>query len=144
MKKQEINSYMTHILLVSPERDVFKELEPALAQNGYSIDWTDTGERALSKLGKEKFDLFITHEVLPDMSGRNLVEKVLFVNAMMDSVILSTLSHDDFHETYEGFGVLMQFPLIPGKKDAQALLEHLNRIAGIAGKLGSPEKGDRS
>jgi PleD family two-component response regulator len=134
---------MTHILLVSPERKIFKDLEPALVQDKFSIDWTDTGEKALSKFGEEKFDLFITHEVLPDMTGRNLVEKALFVNAMMNSVVLSPLSHDDFHDTYEGFGVLMQFPPVPGKKNAQALLEHLNRIAGIAGKLGSRKKGEQ-
>jgi hypothetical protein len=61
---------------------------------------------------------------------------------MMDSVVLSALPHKDFHEHYEGFGVLMQFPLMPGKEQAQNLQDHLNHIARIANGTGKA-KGDQ-
>ncbi|WP_457551896.1 response regulator [Desulfobacula sp.] len=125
---------MIHILLVSREKNIFKDFQTALLENEVTFDWTDSAQKALSKLSKEKFDLLITHEQLPDMAGRELVEKVLFKNAMINSVVLSALSHEDFHETYEGFGVLMQFPLVPGKEQAEKLLDHLNRIAQIASR----------
>ncbi|MBU8848506.1 MAG: response regulator [Desulfobacterales bacterium] len=127
-----------HILLVSREKSVFKKFEAEFPENKITAEWTDTAEKALSRLFKEKFDLFITDEQLPDMSGRDLVEKVLFKNAMMNSVVLSALSHKDFHEAYEGLGVLMQFPLVPGKKQVQDLLDHLNRIARIASRTSKP------
>lgn len=123
---------MTHILLVSPEKNIFTELETALSDNKITTEWTDTGQKALSRLSKEKFDLFITADQLVDMKGRELVEKVIFQNAMMNCVVLSDLDHDQFHEAYEGFGVLMQFPLIPDKQNVRDLLEHLNRIARIS------------
>lgn len=133
---------MTHVLLVSREKNVFKELEAAFSDIKITTDWTDSAQTALSMLSKEKFDLFITEEQLPDMTGRELIEKVLFKNAMMDSVVLSTLSHDDFHEAYEGLGVLMQFPVMPGKEQARDLLDHMDHIARIAARTSKP-KGER-
>ena len=85
-------------------------------------------------LSRGKFDLFITDEQLPDTTARDLIEKALFKDAMMNCVVLSTLSHNAFHEAYEGLGVLMQFPPEPGEKQARALLDHLDRIARIAGR----------
>jgi len=130
---------MIHVLLVSREKSIFKELETAFLENKITAEWTDTAQNALSMLSKKKFNLFITEEQLPDMTGRNLIEKVLFKNAMMDSVVLSALSHEDFHEAYEGLGVLMQFPLVPGKKQVKDLLDHLNLIAGIANRASKPK-----
>ena len=130
---------MTHVLLVSREKNVFKELEAAFSDFKITFDWTDSAQNALSKLSKEKFNLFITEEKLPDTTGRDLIEKVLFENAMMDSVVLSALSHDDFHEAYEGLGVLMQFPVMPGKEQARNLLDHIDRIARIASQTSKPK-----
>ncbi|MCK5099641.1 MAG: response regulator [Desulfobacteraceae bacterium] len=130
---------MIQVLLVSREKSVFKELETAFSENKITTKWTDSAQKALSMLSKEKFDLFITHEQLPDMTGRDLVEKVVFINAMMNSVVISVLPHKDFHEAYEGLGVLMQFPLEPGKEQVQDLLDHLNRIARIASQTSKPK-----
>jgi DNA-binding response OmpR family regulator len=130
---------MIHVLLVGQEKSIFKELEAAFADHKITSEWTDTAQKALSRLSGGNFDLFITHEKLPDMAGRDLIEKVLSENAMMNCVVLSALSHDEFHETYEGLGVLMQFPHTPGKKQVQNLLDHLNRIARIAGQTNSPK-----
>ena len=129
---------MIHILMVSKEKIVFKEIEAAFSINQITFDWTDTAQNALSMLSREKFDLFITHEQLPDTTGRNLIEKVLFQNAMMNCVVLSALPPKDFHEAYEGLGVLMQFPLNPGEKHVQTLLEHLNLITRIASRTSKP------
>jgi DNA-binding NtrC family response regulator len=130
---------MTHVLLVSQEKNNFSELETAFSKNNVTTEWTDTAQNALSKLSEEKFDLFITHEHLSDMTGRKLIENVLFKNAMMNCVVLSALDHKDFHEAYEGLGVLMQFPLVPGKEQAQNLLDHLSHIARISNQTSKPK-----
>ena len=130
---------MIHVLLVSREKNIFKELEAAFLKNNITAQWTDTAQKAISMLSKENFDVFITDEHLPDITGRELIEKILFKNAMMNSVVLSELSHKDFHETYEGLGVLMQFPPVPGKQQAQNLLDHLDRIAQITSRTSKPK-----
>ncbi|WP_300463993.1 hypothetical protein [Desulfobacula sp.] len=130
---------MTHVLLVSQKKNNFSELETAFSENNVTTEWTDTAQNALSKLSEENFDLFITHEHLSDMTGRKLIENVLFKNAMMNCVVLSALDHKAFHEAYEGLGVLMQFPLVPGKEQAQNLLDHLNHIARISNRTSKPK-----
>ena len=130
---------MIHVLLVSRKKNVFTELETAFSDNKITTEWTDTAQEALSRLSEKKIDLFITDEQLPDMTGRELIEKVLFKNAMMNCVVLSALTHDDFHEAYEGLGVLMQFPLVPGKEQAQSLLDHLNHLARISSRVSKPK-----
>ncbi|CCK79879.1 MULTISPECIES: response regulator [Desulfobacula] len=132
---------MIHILLVSREKNAFEKLETAFSDNKITTEWTDKGQEALSRLTEKKIDLFITEEQLPDMTGRELIEKVLFKNAMMNCVVLSELAHDEFHEAYEGLGVLMQFPLVPDKEHVQKLLDHLNLIAQIASRT-SKSKGE--
>lgn len=122
----------TRILLVSPEKKVFKAVEDCFSKHKISTDWTDTAAKALLKLLDENFDLIILHEQLQDMNGRQLVEKIITQNAMLNCVVLSKLSKEDFHETYEGLGVLMQFSLTPTQDDARALIDYMARIKMIS------------
>jgi DNA-binding NtrC family response regulator len=134
---------MVNILLVSQEKTVFKKVEAAFSKDKINTQWVDSAQKALSTLSNKKFDLFIISEDLSDMTGRQLIEKALFQDAMMNSVVLSQLSHKDFHEAYEGFGVLMQFPLEPEMQDVANLMDHLDRINKIAGKTNSV-KGEKN
>ncbi|MFA5902488.1 MAG: response regulator [Desulfobacula sp.] len=131
---------MNQILLVSPEKNHFKDLEPSFSENKIETQWTDTAKKALTLLAGQKFDLVITHEQLPDMTGKKLVENVITLNAMMNCVVLSALSKEDFHETYEGLGVLMQFSLTPGKDEVKKLQDHLDLIRRISDQV-KPLKG---
>ncbi|OGR14526.1 MAG: hypothetical protein A2277_14170 [Desulfobacterales bacterium RIFOXYA12_FULL_46_15] len=133
---------MNQILLVNPEKEIFKTLELSFSENGFTTQWTGTAENALHLIAKKKFDLVILHEQLPDMTGRKLVEAVINLNAMMNCIVISALSKEEFHEVYEGLGVLMQFPLLPGKADAQRLFDHLARISRISNQI-QGVKGDR-
>ena len=128
---------MINILLVSQEKTVFKKVEAAFSKDKINTQWVDSAQKALSTLSNKKFDLFIISEDLSDMTGRQLIEKALFQDAMMNSVVLSQLSHKDFHEAYEGLGVLMQFPLEPEVQNVENLMDHLDRINKIAGETTS-------
>jgi DNA-binding NtrC family response regulator len=122
---------MITILLASKDKSIFQELEALFSDKKISCDWTDSAQNTISALTNKKYDLLIISEDLPDMSGRQLIEEALFKNAMMNSVVLSKLPHKDFHDAYEGMGVLMQIPLNPEKKDAQNILDHINKIEQI-------------
>lgn len=125
---------MTYILLVSRKKDVFKALESVFTENKMPFEWADTAQDAVELLAEKNITLVITEEILPDMAGRKLVETIIFKNPMIDCVVLSALTHDQFHEAYEGLGVLMQFPLEPDKASVLKLLDHMNRIALISGR----------
>ncbi len=136
-KNKGANPNMAQILLVSPEKSKLKDLESSLPEYRIDAQWTGTAENALRLLAGQEFDLVITHEQLPDMTGKKLVENIITFNAMLNCVVMSSLSKEEFHEAYEGLGVLMQFPLTPGKEEIGKLLDHLDRIQKISDRVKS-------
>jgi hypothetical protein len=96
------------------------------------IEWIDTGKNLLKRLSPplvdKKIGLVIVDGTLPGETARNLVEQVVMQSPMTNCVATSALSPEEFHEAFEGLGVLMQLPLKPGPQDAQTLVTHLNKI----------------
>ncbi len=67
---------------------------------------------------------------LPDTDPLGLVQKLLMVNAMVNTAVISPLTEEEFHEASEGLGVLSRLPVEPGPSDAADLLHKLRRILG--------------
>ena len=79
-------------------------------------------------LAARAIELVVIDEDLADIKGvelaRMLAEKHPFVNCML----VSSLPADEFHETTEGLGVLMQLPSPPEMDAASSVLSHLSEI----------------
>jgi hypothetical protein len=71
----------------------------------------------------------IIDENLPDMSGLDLVRRLLPINAMINTVMISKLPPETFHEASEGLGILSQLPPMPTPSDASAILARLKRMS---------------
>ena len=123
---------MASILLAYRDKTPFSQMIDAFESNGYKVDTVDSGKSALAEIERGSHRLLIADEELPDMSGKALLEKTVAQNPIMDCVAVSTLSEGDFHEAFEGMGVLMQFPPEPGKTDVQKLMAHLDKIASLS------------
>jgi DNA-binding response OmpR family regulator len=119
---------MIYALMAGRDKRVFSEIETILIDNKIIIQWCDSGNAVLSRLLEKANNLVIVDENLPDMKGRTFVEKLVMKNPMAHCVVASSLSKKNFHDVYEGLGVLMQFPVLPGKKDAHELIKHLQLI----------------
>ena len=116
---------MISAILVSKDTDFFKGLEPEFNANQINFTAKTSGEAALEKL---PVDLLILDENLPDMDGKAFIEAVIAKSPMTNCVIASPRSKKDFHDTYEGYGILMQFPAWPDSEQAKKLISHLNKI----------------
>jgi hypothetical protein len=68
---------------------------------------------------------------LPDTAPLDLVQKLLMVNAMVNTALVSSLSDEEFHEVSDGLGVLGRLPNKPGMSDAGGLLHKLRTVLGI-------------
>jgi DNA-binding response OmpR family regulator len=73
-------------------------------------------------------NLVIIDSGLPDTAPLDLVQKLLLVNAMVNTAVMSPLSDEEFHEASEGLGVLGRVPEEPGRKDAADLLGKLKTL----------------
>jgi CheY-like chemotaxis protein len=123
---------MIKLLLVTSDKAVFSDFSLELMKrNGVSTAWAESGKDALSRVSAQRFDLVITDEKLSDMTGLVFAEKLVMLNPMVYCAAVSALSEEAFHEASEGLGVLAKLPPLPGKMEAQTLLEQLLRIKGM-------------
>ncbi len=75
--------------------------------------------------------LVVVDSDLPDTDPLGLVQKLLMVNAMVNTAVISPLAEEQFHEASEGLGVLSRLPVEPGHSDAADLLHKLRRVLGL-------------
>ena len=69
--------------------------------------------------------LIIVDQQVGAFSGLDLVRRLIKVNAFLNTVVLSTMSHEDFHLHTEGLGILAKLSILPGEKEADRVFELL-------------------
>ena len=92
-----------------------------------------SGAEALETAEASAPHLVIIDTGLPDYEPLELVQKLLMVNAMVNTAVVSPLSEEEFHEASEGLGVLARLPGEPGETDAADLLDKLRMVLGVTG-----------
>jgi len=123
---------MCKIVIVTSRKDDFGKFGKALetAEKDISLQWVRSGSDALAVASEISPDLLIADEILDDMEGLTLIRKLLGINAMINTALVSRLSSSEFHEATEGLGILSNLPIVPGKADAQAILTRLAEVVG--------------
>jgi DNA-binding response OmpR family regulator len=128
---------MTHrILMVTSDPKRLAEFANCLtASHEIHVAWADSGAAALSDVRQHPPLGVIVDEDLPDMPGLELVRRLLPINAMINTAVISSLPEAAFHETSEGLGILAQLPPVPTEPQARDLLARLKRMR-VATALG--------
>ena len=122
---------MIKLLIVSPDKHAFLDLTSFLKKKvKIDISWAETGQIALNMVNNNPFDLAIADDQLPDITGLGFIQKLVSINPMINSALVSKLSPDQFHEQTEGLGILAQLPKKPDETNAEELLEQLKKIIG--------------
>lgn len=85
------HSFMSreHILIVEDERAVARSLQYALEQEGYSVSWADTGQRALECVAAHEPGLILLDIRLPDMSGFDVCKRIRAAGKRQPILILT-------------------------------------------------------
>ncbi len=131
MTNDTLSTAINHIILAGPEETVFSSITSLLETPMARVCFADSGEQVLLNFDHEETTLLIIDDDLQDMSARRLIETVIMKNPMIHCVVISALNRDDFHDRYEGLGVLMQFSKTPSKDDVKALMEQIERICRL-------------
>ncbi len=104
----------------------------ALASNPeVNLQRVSTGAEALEAARTSAPHLVIIDTDLPDTAPVDLVQKLLMVNALVNTAVVSPLSDEEFHEASEGLGILSRLPIEPGRSAAEVLLSKLRRVLGV-------------
>ncbi len=67
---------MKKILIVDDEKDVLISVRSFVESLGYKAKTSGSGKSALTTLKKEKFDLVLLDILMPNMSGKIVLEKI--------------------------------------------------------------------
>jgi DNA-binding response OmpR family regulator len=121
---------MHRILIVTPDRNSLSAFAEALEESQeVQVAWAESGQAAIADVMRHPPLGAIIDEDLLDMPGLDLVRRLLPINAMMNTVVMSDLSAEAFHEACEGLGILAQLPPKPSSEDARTILARLKRMA---------------
>ena len=103
----------------------------ALASNPeVQLTYALSGAEALEAVRTSVPHLVIIDSRLPDTGSLDLIQKLLMVNAMVNTAVVSPLSEEEFHEASEGLGILGRVPEEPGRSAAADLLGKLKMVLG--------------
>jgi DNA-binding NarL/FixJ family response regulator len=124
---------MLRIVFATPRAQAMQAFTNALAANQeVDLKYAVSGAEALEAARTSGPHLVIIDSDLPDTAPLDLVQKLLKVNAMVNTAVVSPLSEEEFHEASEGLGVLGRLPGNPGASDAADLLGKLKVVLGVS------------
>ncbi len=120
---------MIDIILATSRPEAMQAFAKALSSDQeVHLKWMNSGTEALAMVSASSVQLVVIDSDLPDTDPLGLVQKLLIVNAMVNTAVISPLSDEEFHEKSEGLGVLGRLPVEPGSSDAADLLHKLRRV----------------
>jgi DNA-binding NarL/FixJ family response regulator len=123
---------MLRIVLATNRPKALQAFAAALSSNPeVNLQRVISGAEALEAARTTAPQLVIIDADLPDTAPLDLVQKLLLVNAMVNTAVLSPLSDDEFHEASEGLGILGRLPNDPGMSDADEVLHKLRAVLGV-------------
>ena len=126
---------MRSILIVTPQNDLWKPFVDALQMTIPAADITriETGLDALEVAHQLNPLAMVIDEQLADMTGVELVKRLLPINAMISTALASDHPEDVFHDETEGLGILMKLSLIPTSAEAGRFAKCLKQVTGAIG-----------
>lgn len=121
------------ILIVTPDRSSLSAFARYLEESReVQVAWAPTGEAAIAAVRQHPPLGVIVDENLLDMPGLDLVRRLLPINALINTVLISDMPPDRFHEAGEGLGIMAQLPPGPTPSDARTIMARLKRLASAA------------
>ena len=120
---------MIKILIISERQEKLADFTKALEKDREVDLLTATAvEDAINMAEYHAPALIVVDEQVGDLSGVDLVRRLIGVNAFLNTAVLSASTDEDFHLRSEGLGILARLPIHPGDKDALRMLELLRSL----------------
>ena len=122
---------MLHIILAAARPQAMQTFASALSSDpAVNLQRVVSGAEVLEAARAAAPHLVIIDADLPDTTPFDLVQKLLMVNAMVNTAVVSPLPDGEFHEASEGLGILGRLPEDPGRRDAEEILRKLRGVLG--------------
>ena len=91
------------ILVVDDDVGILRVFKSILQKEGYSVETVETGQVALGKFVKERFNVYLIDVRLPDMEGTDLLLKIPNEHGTV-KIIITGFSTDDVGKRAADYG----------------------------------------
>jgi len=123
---------MINLVLTSRNNEMLSRYTEIFEKiGGFSLTRISSGQETLDFVSGHSIQLVIADEKMEDMTGLEMVKKMIPLSPITNSALISTLSPDEFHEASEGFGVVGQLSANPDSEEINQFLDHLSKIFNI-------------
>jgi DNA-binding response OmpR family regulator len=78
-----------HILIVDDEPAIRDIMARVLVRAGFQVDVAEDGEHAWDAVGRRSYDLIITDEKMPRLTGAGLIDRLRRKGAMIPVLLMS-------------------------------------------------------
>ena len=121
---------MLLIVLATARPEAWRAFAAALSSDPeVQLKQVASGTAAL-EAGRTLAPHLMVIDYLPDTESLTLVQKLLTINALVNTAVVSPLADEEFHEASEGLGILGRLPSEPGAIEAAGLLQKLRQVLG--------------
>ncbi|PKN42731.1 MAG: hypothetical protein CVU60_05080 [Deltaproteobacteria bacterium HGW-Deltaproteobacteria-18] len=108
-----------------------ESLEDFVRGLGVDIDWAEEATDVLNRAGAGNWGGVVVDAMTPGMDYKAFLMDLLRVNAMLNTVVITDMGEDAFHEDSEGLGVLCAVPAMPTSEHGEQVVTRLRRISGL-------------
>ena len=98
MHPPEADAPRHRILVVDDDEMVLQGLSASLERDGYRVSVQRSGDAAVQRLSRDRFDLVITDVMMPGLSGIGVLERVRAMSPDTNVVVLSGYPRRDLAE----------------------------------------------
>ena len=121
---------MRRFVIVTDRPDNFAGLDATINKraNGATVVCCENGPVVLRSVEQSAPVVVVVDEEMAAVSVPVFLHRLLAVNASINTAVASSRNPGDFHEAYEGLGVLMQLPPIPDSAAAEKLITRLDEL----------------
>ena len=133
--RSKTENQMINLLLVSDDKEILAAFVNVLKKyDDISFTNVERGQSALEKISKETVHLVVANGELRDMTGIELMEKIVTVSPMTNGALIGSAPPKEFHEKTEGLGLMAQISPQPDEieVETESLLQKLDSIVNIS------------
>ena len=116
------------VVIVTERNEALHEFAQGL---GGDVEWAKSAEDVLGRAKTPPWQLVVVDAMTPGMDYKTFVMDLLRVNAMLNTVVITDMGEEAFHEDSEGLGVLCAIPAAPGREDGVKAMDRLCRLLGL-------------
>lgn len=140
-----MSEHVYTILVVDDSKPILTLFERTLRDSPYHVITVDSAVKAYELVERQHIDIVITDIVMPEMDGLTLLRKIKNFNGMIQVIIMT--GYITINNTLDAFrygAVDIFFKPIEDMQDVvkavQAIVEKLNRINAIIGKIAQQKR----